>query len=337
MALPTTPYSPPNRSRVLVAGGAGYIGSHVAKALRAAGFEPVTLDDLSGGYERAVKYGPLVRASIADGAVVGRVLSEFAIEAVLHFAAHIDVRESVAAPEKYFRNNSAGSFALLEACLESKRVRAFVFSSTCAVYGVPARIPIDEATPIAPINPYGESKVFVERVLDWYGRLHGLHWAALRYFNAAGADPDGEIGESHVPETHLVPRVIAAARGGTPLTLFGTDHPTPDGTPIRDYVHVSDLADAHVKCLRYLLDGGPSRPFNLGTGQGASVREVVRSVERVVGPVGVVEGPRSPGDPPVLVADATASARVLSWEPRRSEIDFIIRTAAAWDARLRAG
>jgi UDP-arabinose 4-epimerase len=318
--------------RVLVTGGAGYVGSHAAKALRAGGFEPVTLDDLSMGHEWAVKYGPLERGAIADGALVARIIADHAIEAVMHFAASAYVRESLLVPEKYFRQNVAGSIALLEACLASKRVRAFVLSSSCAVYGVPERVPIVEETPTKPINPYGESKLMVERMLDWHGRIHGLKWAALRYFNAAGADPDGEIGETHDPETHIVPLVVAAARGGAPVRVLGCDHPTPDGTAVRDYVHVSDLADAHVRCLHYLLDGGAPRAFNLGTGRGASVREVIDAVERKVGPVTVVEAERSPGDPPILVADAAASARALSWTARRSDLDFIVETAARWHA-----
>jgi UDP-arabinose 4-epimerase len=322
--------------RVLVTGGAGYVGCHAAKALRAAGLEPVTLDDLSVGHEEAVKYGPFVRGDIADVALVGRVITDHAIDAVMHFAASAYVRESLVTPEKYFRQNVAGSIALLEACLASKRIRAFVLSSTCAVYGVPDRLPIVEGTPTKPINPYGESKLMVERMLDWYGRIHDLRWAALRYFNACGADPDGEIGEMHEHETHLIPLLIDAARGGSPVRILGFDHPTPDGTAIRDYVHVSDLADAHVRCLRYLLAGGEPRAFNLGTGRGASVREVIKAVERVVGPVPIVEAQRSAGDPPLLVADAAASAEALSWSPRCSELDFIVQTAAAWHAKSRA-
>jgi len=305
--------------RVLVTGGAGYIGSHAAKALRGAGFEPVTLDDLSTGHEWAVQFGPLVRGSIA--------------EAVIHFAANAYVRESLLVPEKYFGNNTGGTIALLGACLKAK-IRAFVLSSTCAVYGVPDRVPIVESARCEPINPYGESKRMIERMLEWYGRAHGLPWVALRYFNASGADPDGTIGEAHGPETHIVPLLLRAARGEGPISLFGTDHATPDGTAVRDYIHVSDLADAHVRALRYLLEGGASRAFNLGTGEGASIRDVMRAVERNLGraPEFVV-APRSEGDPPILVADASASARELGWTPARSNLDSIIDTAARWDAR----
>ena len=267
-------------ARVLVTGGAGYVGSHAAKALRRAGFEPVTLDDLSMGHEWAVKYGPFVRGSIADAALVGEVIEERGIEAVMHLAASAHIRDALTQPALFYRNNESGTIALLDACLASKKIRAFVLSSTCAVYGIPERVPIAEDSPKSPINPYGETKLVIERMLEWYGKAYGLKWAALRYFNAAGADPDGELGESHDPETHLIPLVLRAARGGKPLTLLGADHPTPDGTAVRDYIHVTDLADAHVKCLAYLLEGGESRAFNLGTGRGASIRDVVRARRR---------------------------------------------------------
>jgi UDP-glucose-4-epimerase GalE len=245
------------------------------------------------------------------------------------------VRESLVAPERYFANNVAGSIALLEACLASKRIRAFILSSTCATYGIPATTPIVEGAPTVPISPYGASKLYVEQMLEWYGRCHGFPWAALRYFNAAGADPDGELGEAHDPETHIIPLAIDAARGGKALPLLGTDHPTPDGTAVRDYVHVSDLADAHVQCLRYLLDGGQPRAFNLGTTHGVSVRELIAVIEREVGPVPLVVSPRSPGDAPVLVADGSLSAKTLSWTAHRSELPFIVRTAAKWHASYR--
>lgn len=318
--------------RVLVTGGAGYVGSHAAKALKAAGFEPVTLDDLRTGHEWAVKYGPFERGPIEDRPFVRRVIDQYQIEAVMHFAASAYVRESLLAPEKYFTNNVAGSAALLDACVASGRVRAFVFSSTCAVYGVPDATPIVEGARTAPISPYGESKLIVEKMLAWCGKIHAMPWAALRYFNAAGGDPEGEIGEVHEPETHIIPLLIDAARGGPPVTLLGRDHATKDGSPIRDYIHVSDLADAHVRCLRYLLEGGPSRAFNLGTGKGVSVLEVLRAVEAIVGPVATVTGPRSSGDPPVLVADADAAAGTLSWTPSRSDLESIITTAARWHA-----
>jgi UDP-arabinose 4-epimerase len=320
--------------RVLVTGGAGYVGSHAAKALRGAGFVPVTLDDLRTGHEWAVKFGPFVRGEIADRALVERVIREERVEAVMHFAAAAYVRESLELPEKYYANNVAGSVALLEACLKT-RVKAFVLSSTCAVYGVPATLPIVESSPTQPINAYGDTKLAIERMLYWYGRAHDLRWASLRYFNAAGADPDGVIGEVHDPETHIIPLLLQAARGERgPVTILGTDHPTPDGTPIRDYVHVSDLAEAHVRTLRYLLDGGTPRAFNLGTGHGASVREVVQMVERVTGrPVPITTAPRSVGDPPVLVADPSETGRVLGWKATHSELEQVVRTAALWEER----
>jgi UDP-arabinose 4-epimerase len=320
-------------ARVLVTGGAGYVGSHACKALRAAGFEPVTLDDFSMGHAWAVKYGPLYRGSIADADLVRTILERARIDAVMHFAASAYVRESLVLPEKYFRNNVAGTIALLEACVASDRVRAFVLSSTCAVYGVPEAVPIVETSRAAPINPYGETKLFIEKMLEWYGKIRHLRWSALRYFNAAGADPEGELGEVHDPETHILPLLIEAARGGSPVTLFGLDHATPDGTAVRDYIHVADLADAHVRCLRYLLAGGTSRSFNLGTGRGASIRELVAAVERSVGKVPLLEAPRSPGDPAVLVADPRAAQEALGWAPRHSELGAIVDTAARWHAR----
>ncbi|MGO8997823.1 MAG: UDP-glucose 4-epimerase GalE [Polyangiaceae bacterium] len=319
--------------RVLVTGGAGYVGSHAAKALRVAGFEPIVLDDLSVGHEWAVRYGPLVRGSIHDLDLVSRLLAEERVGAVMHFAASAYVRESLEVPEKYFRNNVAGSIALLEASLRAG-VRAFVLSSSCAVYGIPEIVPIAESSLLEPINPYGESKLMIERMLDWYGRLRGLRWAALRYFNAAGADPDGEIGEVHDPETHILPLLVQAARGERgPIPLFGTALPTPDGTPIRDYVHVTDLADAHVRCLNWLLEGGASRAFNLGTGTGASIRELIGLVAKETGRTPpVVERPASPGDPPILIADSRAAASDLGWTPRCSSLDFIVHTAAKWES-----
>jgi UDP-glucose-4-epimerase GalE len=318
---------------VLVTGGAGYVGSHAAKALRVAGFAPIVLDDLSTGHEWAVKYGPLIRGSIHDVEGVANLLERERVEAVIHFAANAYVRESLEVPEKYFRNNVSGSIALLEASLRA-RVRTFVLSSTCAVYGIPDTLPIAESSPLRPINPYGETKLMIERMLDWYGRLHGLRWAALRYFNAAGADPDGELGEVHEPETHIVPLLVQAARGERgPITLYGLDHPTPDGTPIRDYVHVTDLAEAHVLCLKWLLDGGPSRAFNLGSGCGTSIRKLIDTLTLQIGcspPVTVAA--RLPGEPPILVADVQSGARELGWVPKRSALDFIVSTAAKWES-----
>ncbi len=317
--------------RVLVTGGAGYIGSHTAKALARSGYEPLVLDNFSAGHRWAVKWGPLVDGDLADTALLRELLATYKVEAAIHFAAHAYVGESVASPRKYFRNNVANTLNLLEA-LQDGGVRHIVFSSTCATYGVPETLPIREGQPQDPINPYGESKRLVERVLDWFGRAYGLGWMALRYFNAAGADPDGEIGEAHYPETHLIPIAIQCAIGQQPsMQIYGTDHPTPDGTAIRDYVHVSDLAEAHVLALRHLLDGGTSMALNLGTGKGHSVREVITAVESVSGRhVPFQEAAKRPGDPPILIADAKAAQQILGWQPKLSTLDTIVETSWRW-------
>src|SRR5438046_8723356 len=256
------------------------------------------------------------------------------VAAVMHFAAFAYVGESVAEPEAYYRNNVGGTLALLAAMREAT-VGTIVFSSTCAVYGIPDRLPIDETTAKAPLNPYGETKLAIERALHWYAAGYGLRFAALRYFNAAGADPEGEIGEDHDPETHLIPRVLRAALGtDEPVEVYGTDYPTSDGTAIRDYIHVTDLADAHVRALGHLAGGGESGALNLGTGQGCSVRQVIAAVERVAGrPVPFRETARREGDPPELVADPALARTRLEWQPRHSDLDTIIRTALAWERR----
>ncbi len=320
---------------VLVTGGAGYIGSHTAKALAAEGHGPVVLDDLSAGHTEAVRWGHFVHAGIGDRDAVEAVLRDHRIDAVIHFAANAYVGESMHDPGKYFRNNVTGTLGLLEA-MQACDVRTIVFSSSCATYGIPDQVPITESTPQAPINPYGESKLICERFLRWFGECHGFRWAALRYFNAAGADPDGEIGEDHDPETHLIPLVIGAALGFRPdVRVFGTDYPTDDGTAVRDYVHVTDLAEAHVRALGYLHGGGESVALNLGTGRGWSVREVIDSVARVAArPVPVVDSPRRPGDPPVLIADVGLAAQRLGWHARFTEIDDIVATAVRWQRRL---
>jgi UDP-arabinose 4-epimerase len=258
---------------VLVTGGAGFIGSHTAKLLAQAGLRPIVLDNLQRGHREAVKWGPLIEADVGDRNALDRALVEYPVEAVLHFAAFAYVGESMRAPELYFRNNLLNTLNLLDA-MRARQVRKIVFSSSCAVYGIPlSRIPIDENHIQQPVNPYGESKCMVERVLHWYGRVYGLEWVALRYFNAAGADPEGELGENHDPETHLIPLAISAAMGlNSGLSIYGTDYDTPDGTAIRDYLHVTDLAAAHLAALRYLDTGGSSTAFNLGTGRGHSVR-----------------------------------------------------------------
>jgi UDP-arabinose 4-epimerase len=321
----------PLSTKILVTGGAGYIGSHTCKALVAAGYLPVVLDDLSAGHQWAVKWGPLVVGDIADRAIVSNVLEQFDIQAIIHFAAHAYVGESVAEPRKYFDNNATKTLALLDAVLESG-VSNFVFSSSCATYGIPKTLPIVEDHSQEPINPYGLSKLFIEKVLHWYGSAYGIRHVSLRYFNAAGADPDLQIGEDHLPETHLIPLVIAAALGINPvLHVFGTDYDTKDGTAVRDYVHVSDLASAHVNALEHLIAGGQSASVNLGTGRGHSIREVAACVEAVGGrPVPLVESPRRPGDPPILIANPQLGQTLLRWKPTKSDLQTIVRTAWQW-------
>jgi len=316
---------------VLVTGGAGYIGSHTCKALAAAGYSPVALDNLVHGHRWAVRWGPFEQADLADREAIERVLRRHDIGAVIHFAAYAYVGESMADPGKYFRNNVAHTLNLLEA-MRAVGVGRIVFSSTCATYGVPEAVPIAEGERQLPVNPYGESKLFIERALYWHGAAHGLRWTALRYFNAAGADPDGEIGEDHDPETHLIPLAIETALGRRrELQVLGTDYPTPDGTAVRDYVHVTDLADAHVRALRHLEGEGPSGALNLGTGRGHSVREVIAMVERVSGrKVSARNAPRRAGDPPVLVAAPGRARELLGWEPRWSSLETIVQTAHRW-------
>ena len=316
---------------VLVTGGAGYIGSHTCKALAAAGYSPIALDSLVYGHRWAVRWGPLERVDLADRDAVERALRDHRVDAVIHFAAYAYVGESMTDPGKYFRNNVANTLNLLEA-MRAASVRTIVFSSTCATYGVPDAVPIAEDHPQRPVNPYGESKLFIERALHWHGVADGLRWMALRYFNAAGADPDGEIGEDHDPETHLIPLAIETALGRRrELQVMGTDYPTPDGTAVRDYIHVTDLADAHVRALRHLAEDGTSGALNLGTGNGHSVREVVAMVERVSGrKVNTRNAPRRAGDPPALVAAPGRARELLGWEPRWSSLESIVRTAYRW-------
>ena len=315
---------------VLIVGGAGYIGSQTAKAVAAAGLEPIVFDNLVYGHEWAVKWGPLVRGDLADRPLLVDVMKRHRVDAVIHFAAYAYVGESVTNPRKYFGNNVAGSLNLLDAMLDAG-VRDVVFSSTCATYGEPQRVPIAEDHPQSPVNPYGETKLAVEKMLHWYGQAYGIRYAALRYFNAAGADPDGEVGETHDPETHLIPLAIEAAVGAGELAIFGTDYPTPDGTAIRDYIHVADLADAHLRALAKLRDGTPALRLNLGTGQGHSVRAVIAAVDRVTGKsVRTREVGRRAGDPPALVADARQAGAALGWKPRYPELDTIVEHAVRW-------
>jgi UDP-arabinose 4-epimerase len=320
--------------RVLVTGGAGYIGSQVCKTLAATGYEPVAYDNLSRGTRASVRWGPLEIGDIADGARLRDVLRRYRPAGVMHLAAFAYVGESVADPSLYYSNNVLGSLSLLEAMRECAD-HVFIFSSSCATYGAPISLPITEQHPQNPINPYGASKLMVERMLRDYGTAYGLRWVSLRYFNAAGADCDGDLGECHDPETHAIPLAILAALGKVAsFNLFGTDYKTPDGSAIRDYIHVEDLAHAHVAALRHLLDGGTSEALNLGIGTGTSVLELIAAVERIGGPVPVVRCARRAGDPPVLVADATRARAVLGWQPVFTTIDEIVRTAWCWHNRL---
>ena len=315
---------------VLVTGGAGYIGSHAAKALSRAGYAVLVYDNLIAGHRGAVKYGTLVEGDITDVAAVRDALRRHDIFAVMHFAAFLDVGESVREPARYYRNNVGGALSVLEA-MAAESVRNFVFSSTCATYGEPIETPIVESHPQQPINSYGETKLAVERALPHFERAHGIAWVTMRYFNAAGADPDGELGEDHSPEIHVIPRAIAAARGGPGLQVFGDDYPTPDGTCLRDYIHVADLADAHVRALDAIAETGKSGAYNLGTGHPHSVREVIDAVEHVTGrKVPWTLAPRRPGDPAVLYAAPHKAQSELRWMPRFGDLETIVRTAYAW-------
>jgi UDP-glucose-4-epimerase GalE len=323
---------------ILVTGGAGYIGSHTARALRRSGYEVVIYDNLSTGFRRLAEGFELVEGDIADEAKLRSVLQR--VDAVMHFAAHAYVGESVENPRKYFRNNVLGALSLLNSTLDAG-IRRFVFSSTCAVYGVPGKIPIAEDTTREPVNPYGASKLFFERALEAYSRAYELGSVSLRYFNAAGADESGEIGELHDPETHLIPLALAASTEGAPeLQVFGSDFPTSDGTCVRDYIHVNDLADAHVRALQHLEGNGGGKhgdstaginlAVNLGTGRGHSILEVIRAVENVTGrAVRRRMGPQRPGDPPALVADPAKARTVLGWTAKRDLTD-IVSTAWTW-------
>jgi len=319
---------------ILVTGGAGYIGAHACKALARAGYRPVAYDNLSRGHRAAVRWGPLVEGNLADRARLCAALAEHQVAAVMHFAAHAYVGESVIDPALYYRNNLVGTLSLLDAMRETG-VGEIVFSSTCAIYGMPQTVPIRETQIPSPVNPYGETKLAIERALHWYGQAYGIRCVALRYFNAAGADLEGEIGERHEPETHLVPLVLQAALGHrSHIDIYGSDYPTPDGTAVRDYVHVDDLAGAHLLALERLRAGGASIAANLGTGRGHSVREVVAAAEAVCGrSIPARAAPRRPGDPPVLVADPNLAAEIFGWRAQHSDLDTIIRTALDWHAR----
>lgn len=320
--------------RVLVTGGAGYVGSHCCKALAAAGYEPVTYDNLSTGHRELVKWGPLEEGDIRDRERLASVLTRHAPTAVLHFAALAYVGDSARDPLGYFDNNVGGTISLLQASL-SAGIDKVVFSSSCSVYGDAEDLPVTEAAPTRPTSAYGETKLACERLLDRLARTGALSCLALRYFNAAGADPDGETGEWHEPETHLLPRAILAGLGQLPdLEIFGADHATADGSAVRDYIHVADLAKAHVLSLRHLEAGGDSGAVNLGTGRGHSVLEIVRAVEAATGrPLPVRTAPRREGDPPAVYADASLARRLLGFEPSFTDIREIIETAVAWHRR----
>ncbi len=321
---------------VLVTGGAGYIGAHACKALARAGFRPIAFDNLSRGHREAVRFGPLIEGDLLDPAAIARAIAEVRPIAVMHFAALTYVGESMTDPAAYYRTNVAGTLELLEA-MRNTSVKYIVFSSTAATYGIPECQPIPETASQDPINPYGRSKLMIERILADYRAAYGLTSVALRYFNAAGADPDGDVGEHHQPETHLIPLALdALLELRPPLTLFGTDYDTPDGTCIRDYIHVCDLADAHVKALSIMRSRAIAPAYNLGTGTGISNAQMLATVHRVTDrPVPVVHGPRRPGDPPTLVADARKAQAELDWAPRLSSPDTIVRHAWAWQQKLR--
>lgn len=319
------------KSAVLVVGGAGYIGSHACKAIAARGLVPVCFDNLSAGHRELVKWGPLVEGDLEDCEALECAFSDFPIASVMHFAAHAYVGESVVDPAKYYGNNVANTLNLLN-CMRKAGVADIVFSSTCATYGVPHSVPIREDHPQAPINPYGWSKLMVEQILRDYQRAYGLRHAILRYFNAAGADPDGETGEWHDPETHLIPLVLDVAAGKREvIEIFGTDYPTADGTCIRDYIHVTDLAEAHLLALDTIRATRQSLVCNLGYGRGFSVKEVIAAAARVTGrPIATRVSARRAGDPPALVGDAAVARSILGWKPRHETLDAILATAWDW-------
>ncbi len=334
---PTDPLA--DRSVILVTGGAGYIGSHAVKALALAGFDVVVYDDLSAGHREAVQRiakgasssaVTVIEGGIGDRARVTDTITRFGVTAVMHFAAKLSVGQSMRVPFDYYETNVAGTLTVLAAMADCG-VKTFVFSSTAATFGEPRMTPIDERHVQEPINPYGASKLTIERALPFLEGAHGIKSIVLRYFNAAGADPDGWIGEDHYPEEHLIPRAIAAATGGEPLVVFGSDYPTPDGTCLRDFVHVTDLAEAHLLALRSLMAGGASNAFNLGNGNGASVKELIATVERVTKKkVAHTMGPRRSGDPAALVASSARAKSVLGWRPKYDALDKIVSTAWAW-------
>jgi UDP-glucose-4-epimerase GalE len=315
---------------VLVTGGAGYIGSHAAKALRCAGHRVVIYDNFSAGHRSAALDAPVIEGDIGDVAAVRRAIRESGATAVMHFAAWLSVPDSVRDPSGYYRNNVVGTLATLEA-MAIEGCRHFVFSSTCAVYGEPIETPLSETHPTAPINAYGQTKLAVEHALPHFERAYGITSIRLRYFNAAGADPEGELGEDHSPEIHVIPRALDAAATGRPIDIFGEDYPTPDGTCLRDYIHVADLADAHIRALARLSQGGGSATYNVGTERPSSVKDVIAAVERVTGKsLTRRSAPRRPGDPAALYASAQRIRQDLGWTPKYADLDSIVRDAWRW-------
>jgi len=323
------------KAKILIAGGAGYIGSHVVKMLNQRGYETLVIDNLSTGHREFLKWGDWVIGDIGDVELLDSVFQKYPIEAVMHFSAYSLVGESVNHPQKYYENNTAKTLSLLGSMLNYD-IKKFIFSSTCATYGLPQTIPITEELPQNPINPYGMSKLMVEKILQDFTSAYDLRFVSLRYFNAAGADLDSEIGEWHESESHLIPLVLDAALGRREkIQIFGTKYPTPDGTCIRDYIHVNDLAGAHILALEYLLNGGESDSFNLGNGNGYSVREVIETAKRVTGRnIFYEEVDNRPGDPPILIGDSNKIRKQLNWNPEYAELDIIIESAWKWHKKL---
>ena len=318
---------------ILIAGGAGYIGSHANKVLHNSGYESVVYDNLSTGNIEAVKWGQFIEGDLGDISNLALVFENYPIEAVIHFAASAYVGESVIDPEASYINNVANTLNLLK-CIRDYDCKKIIFSSTCATYGNPQKVPIDELHPQAPINPYGQSKLMVERILSDYSKAYDLKYVSLRYFNAAGADPDLDLGECHDPEPHLLPLILEAVKQNTAINIFGTDYDTHDGTAVRDYIHVTDLAEAHLAALKYLLDGGNSDSFNLGNGNGFSVLEVINAVEKVTGKTAIKNtSPRREGDPSLLVGDAKKAKSLLNWNPQYPDLDVIVKTAWNWHSK----
>jgi UDP-glucose 4-epimerase len=318
--------------QILVVGGAGYIGSHMVKLLSSAGTDVVTLDNLENGYRDAVTVGTFVHADLADTKALDDLFKQYQFDGVMHFASYIQVGESIKQPTKYYRNNVSNTLNLLDA-MDTHGVKNFIFSSTAAIFGEPDYTPIDEMHPKRPINPYGQSKLMIEKILADFGSAYGLRSICLRYFNAAGADPDGQLGERHDPETHLIPLILQAASGRRDaISVFGRDYDTPDGTCIRDYIHIVDLCQAHLLALNALLNGAESNAYNLGNGNGFSVQEVIDMAQKVTGKdIKVVDGPRRGGDPAILVADATRAKKELGWQPEFFELETIIEHAWHWE------